>query len=67
MVQVIHRFRYAVPSQGVPIYSESDFDDPDEGIEAMNRAFEEGHISDWEYWKITINTNEELVTEAHYE
>lgn len=65
MQTVIHRFRYAVPSQGVLIYSESDFDDPEVGIEAMSRAWEEGAVSDWEYWKITTNTVEELVAEQH--
>lgn len=67
MQTITHRFRYAVPSQGVLIYSESDFDDPEVGIEAMSRAFEEGAISDWQYWKITITTEEELIMEQHYE
>lgn len=65
MKTVIHRFTYAVPSQGVPIYSESDFEDPQDGINAMERAFSDGQISDWKYIKITVFTEQEVVMEQH--
>lgn len=65
MTEVIHRFKFAVPSNGVPIWNEADFDNPQDGIDAMTRAFSDGQVSDWEYWKITRVTTEELISEEH--
>ena len=63
--EITWRFKFAVPSNGVPIYSEADFDEPQDGIDAMTRAYEEHQISDWEMWKIIKTVTEELITEEH--
>lgn len=65
MIEIINRFKFTVPSNGVAIWSEADFDDPQDGIDAMKRAFADGQISDWEFWEITKTTTEELVMEQH--
>ena len=65
MTEVIWRMKFTVPSYGSLILNEADFGDPNDGIEAMKAAMEAGHIQDWELWKITKTTTEELVQEDH--
>ncbi len=65
ITQIIWRVNLAVPSQGVPIWSEIDFDDYGEAEDFSAKIYSEGHISDYEIWKIVRTTTEELVEEKH--
>lgn len=65
MIETIHRFKFAVVSNGIPIWSEADFDDSQEGLDMMKKLMGDGQITDWEYWKITKTTTEELMGEDH--
>lgn len=65
MIEVTHRFKFAVPSTGAPIWSDADFDEAQEGLEMMAKLISDGQITDWEYWKITKTITDDLVQEGH--
>jgi hypothetical protein len=59
--RVTYRARFGVPSGGVPVYSESDFESPETAREFLDAAFDEGQISDYKIYKVTTTITKELV------
>lgn len=51
-VTEVYLVRMGVPSNGIPIYSDFEFENPDEGIEMMSRAYDDGTISGWTMYKV---------------
>jgi hypothetical protein len=65
--QIIWRVNIAVPSNGVPIWSEIDFDEFLEAEDFAKKVYDEGQVSDYEIWKIVKISTEELIVEEHRE
>lgn len=58
---VTYKARFAVPSNGEEIWSESDFDTPETALELLKVPFEEGQISQYEIWQVVTVTTKRMI------